>query len=157
MSDTESPDDAQAASIQSAAETLAELEETGTIDDLAQAANTISLAAEAVDNDMVKSTTRATVRAGELFDTAAGEPAALRNLEVFTAALSETAPDPADPPDRVGMLGAVRRMSDPSVQRGLGFMLRLLGELGDQLEARAERYPGDGDGVVPPEEPASSD
>lgn len=147
MSENEPPTDAQAESIERALETVAELEETGTIDDLAQAARVISLAAEAVDDDMVKSTMRATASAGELFDTAAGEPAALRNLEVLTAALSETASDPTDPPDRVGVFGAARKMGDPSVQRGLGFMLHLLGELGDQLDERADRYPEDMDGL----------
>ncbi|MEF8825761.1 MAG: DUF1641 domain-containing protein [Halapricum sp.] len=150
MSDTETADDMDSESIENVLETLVELEETGTIDDLAQAATTISLASEAIDDDMVQSTTKATVRAGELFDTAASEPAALRNLEVLTAALSETASDPTDPPDKVGVLGLLRKLNDPSVQRGLGFALTLLAELGDQLEVRAERYP-DTDEAVPPQ------
>lgn len=141
MSDTKPAAEGTEESIENVLETLSELEETGTIDDLAQLAKIISLASEAIDDDMIKSTTRATVRAGELFDTAAGEPAALRNLEVLTAALSETASDPTDPPDGVGMIGLLRTLNDPSVQRGLGFALALLGELGDQLEVRAERYP----------------
>lgn len=127
-------------SVQNALETLVELEETGTLDDLAAAANVVSLAAEAVDEDMVRSTTRALVHAGELFDSAAGEPEALQNLELFTAALSETAADPADPPAGVGPLGAARKLNDPQVKRGMGFMLQFLGELGDQLDTRARRY-----------------
>jgi uncharacterized protein YjgD (DUF1641 family) len=140
MSDTEDPIDPEAESVQNALETLVELEETGTLDDLAEAANLVSLAAEAVDDDMVKSTMRAAVRAGELFDTAAGEPEALRNLEVFTAAMTEAAPEPSEPPERVGRFGAIGKMGDPKVQRGLGFTFRLLHEIGDQLEQRAERY-----------------
>ena len=126
--------------VQDALETLIELEETGTLDDLAAAANVVSLAAEAVDEDMVRSTTRALVHAGELFDSAAGEPEAVRNLELLTAALSETAADPADPPEKVGPVGATRKLTDPKVQRGLGFLLTLLAELGEQLDTRARRY-----------------
>ena len=140
MSDTDDPIDPEAESVQNALETLVELEETGTLEDLAEAANLVSLASEAVDDDMVKSTMRAAVRAGELFDTAAGEPEALRNIEVFTAAMTEAAPDPAEPPERVGKFGAISKMSDPKIQRGLGFTFRLLHEIGDQLEQRAERY-----------------
>jgi uncharacterized protein YjgD (DUF1641 family) len=140
MSETDDPIDPEAESVQNALETLVELEETGTLEDLAEAANLVSLASEAVDDDMVKSTMRAAVRAGELFDTAAGEPEALRNIEVFTAAMTEAAPDPADPPERVGKFGAISNMSDPKIQRGLGFTFRLLHEIGDQLEQRAERY-----------------
>jgi uncharacterized protein YjgD (DUF1641 family) len=140
MSETDDPIDPEAESVQNALETLVELEETGTLEDLAEAANLVSLASEAVDDDMVKSTMRAAVRAGELFDTAAGEPEALRNIEVFTAAMTEAAPDPADPPERVGKFGAISKMSDPKIQRGLGFTFRLLHEIGDQLEQRAERY-----------------
>lgn len=127
-------------SVQNALETLVELEETGTLDDLAAAANVVSLAAEAVDEDMVRSTTRAVVHAGELFDSAAGEPEALQNLELFTAALSETAADPADPPEGVGPIGAARKLNDPDVKRGMGFMIQFLSELGDQLDTRARRY-----------------
>ncbi|QSG06800.1 DUF1641 domain-containing protein [Halapricum desulfuricans] len=141
MSETNPQSHTEDESIENIVDTLTELEETGTIDDLAQVAQTISLASEAIDDDMIKSTTRATVRAGELFDTAAGEPAALRNLEVLTAALSETGSDPTDPPDGAGIVTLLRKLNDPSVQRGLGFALTLLGELGDQLEARADRYP----------------
>ena len=135
--DTIDPD---SEAVQNALETLVELEETGTLDDLAEAANLVSLASEAVDDDMVRSTMRAMVHAGELFDTAAGEPEALRNLEVFTAALSETAPDPSEAPDQVGMVGTLRKMNDPKTKRGMGFMVQLLHELGDQLEKRAHRY-----------------
>ena len=132
--------DPNAESVQNALETLVELEETGTLDDLAAAANVVSLAAEAVDEDMVRSTTRALVHAGELFDSAAGEPEAIRNLELLTAALSETAADPAAPPEGVGPIGAARKLNDPQVKRGMGFLLTLLAELGDQLDTRARRY-----------------
>ncbi|MBS3760046.1 DUF1641 domain-containing protein [Halodesulfurarchaeum sp.] len=137
---SEEPIDPDSEAVQHALETLVELEETGTLDDLADAANLVSLASEAVDDDMVRSTMRAMVHAGELFDTAAGEPEALRNLEVMTAALSETAPDPATAPDQVGMIGMMRKMNDPKTKRGMGFLVQLLHELGDQLEQRAHRY-----------------
>lgn len=140
MSEHEPPIDPEEESIQNALDTLVQLEEDGTLEDLAQVANIIALASEAVDDDMVQSLMRSTVRAGELFDTAAGEPEALRNLEVLVGALTESAPEPAETPDRVGMVGALRKMRDPDVQRGLGFTLQLLGGLGEQLEDRAERY-----------------
>ncbi len=137
---SEEPIDPESEAVQNALETLVELEETGTLEDLAAAANLVSLASEAVDDDMVKSTMRAMVHAGELFDTAAGEPEALRNLEMFTAAMSETAPDPAEAPEPVGMVGSLRKLNDPKTKRGMGFMLKLLHELGDQLEQREHRY-----------------
>lgn len=122
--------------VQDALETVITLQESGTLDDLAAAADVVSLVSEAVDEDMVQSTTRALVHAGELFDSAAGEPEAVRNLELLTAAVS----DPAEPPDPVGPIGATRKLTDPKVKGGLGFLLTLLEELGGQIDTRARRY-----------------
>ncbi|ERG96176.1 hypothetical protein [Haloquadratum walsbyi] len=65
--------------VQDAVETVITLQESGTLDDLAAAANVVSLVSEAVDEDMVQSTTRALVHAGELLDSAAGD---LRQSEI---------------------------------------------------------------------------
>jgi uncharacterized protein YjgD (DUF1641 family) len=140
--DLEDLDEAESASLENALGILIELEQSGTLEDIEQAAVTLSLAAEAVDDDIVTSVMRAVVGAGELFDTAAGEEAALRNMEVLVTAMGEAAPDPTEEPEQVGALDMVRRMRDPRAQRGIGFMLDLLTELGDQLEHRAERYGG---------------
>ncbi|MFB6082088.1 MAG: DUF1641 domain-containing protein [Halanaeroarchaeum sp.] len=133
---------ANAGDLETALEKMIVLEQDGTLDDLAEAANTISLAAEALDDDMVSSVVGAAGQAGELLDAAAGEPQALRNLEVLMAALGDAAADPSESPETVGMIGALRKMGDPDVQRGMGFMLRLAGALGENLEARSERYQG---------------
>ncbi|MFB6086210.1 MAG: DUF1641 domain-containing protein [Halodesulfurarchaeum sp.] len=131
---------ANAGDLETALEKMIVLEQDGTLDDLTEAANTISLASEALDDDMVSSVVGAAGQAGELLDSAAGEPQALRNLEVLMAALGDAAADPSESPEQVGMIGALRKMGDPDVQRGMGFMLRLAGALGENLEARSEAY-----------------
>jgi uncharacterized protein YjgD (DUF1641 family) len=132
--------EAEAESIENAMSTLVELEQSGTFDDLTEAANMVSLASEAMDDEMVVSMVAAVTQAGELLDRAAGEPEAVRNLELLMGALGDAAADPSEEPEAVGMIGALRKMGDPDVQRGLGFMLRLAGELGAQLEERSDRY-----------------
>ncbi|MGM0399422.1 MAG: DUF1641 domain-containing protein [Halobacteriota archaeon] len=142
MTENQTDIDAEAESIENAMNALVELEQSGTLDDLTQAANTVSLASEAMDDEMVVSGVSAVTQAGELLDRAAGEPEAVRNLELLMCALGDAADDPSDPPEAVGMLGMLRKMNDPDVQRGLGFIFQLAGEVGQKLEKRSGRYEG---------------
>ncbi|AKH98567.1 DUF1641 domain-containing protein [Halanaeroarchaeum sulfurireducens] len=140
MSENTPDIDAESESIENAMETFIEMEQSGTLNDLAEAANTVSLASEAMDDEMVTSMVAAVSQAAELLDRAAGEPEAVRNIELLMAALGDAADDPSEPPESVGMIGALRKMNDPEVQRGLGFLLQVASALGEQLEDRSDRY-----------------
>jgi Protein of unknown function (DUF1641). len=55
---------------------------------------------------------------------------------LLTAAVSDT----SEPPDPVGPIGATRKLTDPKVKGGLGFLLTLLEELDDQIDTRAHQH-----------------
>lgn len=89
----------------------------------------------------------------QLYEAFVEDPATLRavqNLSLVAGAFSEIDPDQvatalervreghavetealADPP-RIGLWGALRRLQDPDVQRGLGFLLTLLKMVGSR-------------------------
>lgn len=129
--------DEQGEAIEEAAETLLELQQDGTLDDLTEAATAISLMAEALDDEMVMSVMALANDLGKVADGAA-QPNTVRTLQAMMDAMDEA--DAFDDPEEVGMFGALGKMRDPDVKRGLGFLLSFLGALGRQIERRAEAY-----------------
>ncbi|WP_424005291.1 DUF1641 domain-containing protein (plasmid) [Haloarcula salina] len=115
-----------------AIETLAELQRSGTLDDVLALADTLSLATAALDDEMVTNLAATGSRLGELADTAADEEVA-QSLESMLAALGEAG---EQPPASPGVLGLARAMRDPEVKAGLGFLLAVAKALGrDRREA----------------------
>ena len=129
--------DAEGEAIEEAAETLLELQQDGTLDDLTEAATAISLMGEALDDEMIMAVMSLANDLGKVADGAA-QPNTVRTLQAMMDAMDEA--DAFDDPEEVGMLGAVGKMRDPDVKRGLGFLLSFLGALGRQIERRAEAY-----------------
>lgn len=137
MSDEVDELEAESEAIQEAADAMVELQQDGTLDDLTEAATAVSLLADALDDEMV---VEAAGLANELGIVAgsATQPNVIRTLVTMMDAMDEA--NAFEDPEQVGMFGAVGKMRDPDVQRGLGFLLEFLGALGRQIERRSEAY-----------------
>jgi len=114
---------------------VAELQRTGTLDDLLDLAELASLASAAMDDEMVMSLASTGTRLGEVADTAADDDVA-RGLEDVLAALGEAT---GEEPDQVGAVGLVKAVRDPDVQAGLGLVIALTRALGRQTRERSGR------------------
>ena len=112
-----------------ALERIARLEADGDLETLIGAAHTVSLAADAMDDDILMSLGSTASSLGELADTAADS-----DTRAGTVALLEAVGAATDtPPDRVGALGMLRALRDPNVQRGIGFLLAIARATGERL------------------------
>lgn len=129
--------EAESAAIEDAADALLELQQDGTLEDLTEAATAVSLIADALDDEMVMAVASLANDLGMVAD-GATQTNTLRTLQTLMDAMDEA--DAFDDPQEVGMLGAVSKMRDDDVKRGLGFLLEFLGALGRQIERRAEAY-----------------
>lgn len=110
-------------------ESIAELQRTGTLDDLVELAEIVSLATGALDDEMVMSLTSTGARLGELADTAADDDVA-SGLENVLTALGEAT---SEEPDKIGMVGLLKALRDPDVQAGLGVVIALSSALGQAM------------------------
>jgi uncharacterized protein YjgD (DUF1641 family) len=122
---------ANGAELQDALETLLVLQRSGTLAELTEAAEVLSLATAALDDEMVRSLAATGSAVGELADTAADEDtrAGLETvLEGLGAAERES-------PERVGALGLLKKSRDPDVQYGLGYLLAVAGAVGQARTA----------------------
>jgi uncharacterized protein YjgD (DUF1641 family) len=114
-----------------AIEGMARLQRSGTLDDLLAVADVLSLATNAMDDDMVTTLAGTGSRLGEVVDTAADEDVA-RGLESTLAAVGEAS---AEPPREIGAVGLLRAMRDPEVRTGMGFLVQLAGAIGRERRA----------------------
>ncbi|MDZ7849857.1 MAG: DUF1641 domain-containing protein [Halodesulfurarchaeum sp.] len=137
MSDEIDELEAESEAIQEAADTMVELQQDGTLDDLTEAATAVSLLANALDDEMVVEAAGLANELG-LVAGSANQPNVIRTLATMMDAMDEA--NAFEDPEQVGMFGAVGKMRDPDVQRGLGFLLEFLGALGRQIERRSEAY-----------------
>jgi uncharacterized protein YjgD (DUF1641 family) len=112
-------------------ETVVELQESGTLDDLAAFADTIALLSAAMDDEMVTSLTSMGSRLGELADTASDEEVA-QGLESMLHAVGDAT---SEDPEPVGAVGLVRALRDPEVRAGMGVAIALLRALGQGTTA----------------------
>jgi len=129
--------EAESAAIQEAADAMIEMQQDGTLEDLTEAATAISLVADALDDEMVVEVAGLANDLG-LVAGSAGQTNTIRTLQAMMDAMDEA--DTFEDPETVGMMGAVRKMRDEDVQRGLGFLLTFLGALGRQIDRRSEAY-----------------
>jgi uncharacterized protein YjgD (DUF1641 family) len=116
-------------------ETVAYLQRTGTLDDLAEFADLAALASAAMDDEMITSLTSTGSRLGEVADTAADDQVA-SGIEDLLNALGEASAEEQEP---VGAIGLVRSIRDPDVKAGLGVLLSVARALGAQSRDEAER------------------
>jgi len=116
------------AELQEALDTLVELQRSGTLDELAELGDVVSLGTSAMTDEMVRSLAGTGSSLGELADTAAkdgtrGGLTALLN-SVDAAENAETS--------SVGMVGLMKAIRDPEIQQGLGYLLAIAKALGQQ-------------------------
>lgn len=126
--------EANDAELADALETLATLQQTGTLDDLASMADMMALLTAAMDDEMVTELTSTGSRLGEVAQTAADDDVAA-GLEDALAAVGDAS---AAEPERVGLIGLLRAMRDPEVQAGMGFVIALARALGRRQADGAE-------------------
>jgi hypothetical protein len=77
-----------------------------------------------------------------LLDSGMLDPAALSTLGMTARAVADASEEPAP---QVGMFGALRAARQPSVQRALGFLIRVAEKLGDNLGTTAPKLLLNGD------------
>ena len=109
-------------------EKVAELQRTGTLDDLLEMTELVSLLRGAADDEMIMSLASTGTRVGELADTATDEDVA-RGLDDVLTALGEASSEEAE---EVGVLGLLKATRDPDVKAGLGVVIGLARALGRQ-------------------------
>jgi uncharacterized protein YjgD (DUF1641 family) len=114
-------------------ETVVQLQESGTLDDLAAFADTVSLLQAAMDDEMVMTLTSTGARLGELADTASDDQVAA-GLESVLTAVGDATSDEVEP---VGLIGLAKALRDPEVKAGMGVALALLKGLGQATTDRA--------------------
>lgn len=137
MSDEIEELEADGEAIGEAADALIELQQDGTLEDLTEAATAISLLAEALDDEMVVEAAGLASELGLIAGSAA-QPNTIRTLQAMMDAMDEA--EAFEDPKQVGMIGAMGKMRDDDVKRGLGFLLDFLGALGRQIDRRASAY-----------------
>jgi uncharacterized protein YjgD (DUF1641 family) len=120
--------------LESALESLVALQRSGTLDELLELAEVLSLLTAALDDEMVRSLAETGNGLGELADTAADEET--RNgLETMLQGVGTAE---RDAPQEVGLLGLARSTRDPDVRRGLGYLVAVAAAIGGAQEG-AER------------------
>jgi len=123
--------------LREALDTLLTLQRSGTLDELAEVAEVGSLATAALDDEMVASLAGTGAALGEVAQTAADDDTR-EGVETLLKGVGEAE---RDPPDRVGAVGLIRRVRDPDVQYGLGYLLAVAGAIGRERAGR-ERSEG---------------
>lgn len=107
------------ADLENALESLLELERSGTLDELVELAQVVSLVSAALDDEMVRSLAKTGSSLGELAQDSAEEDV----RDGVGTMLGGVSAAESEPPERVGPVGLVRATRDPDVQRGLGYLL----------------------------------
>ncbi|MFC6719003.1 DUF1641 domain-containing protein [Natrialbaceae archaeon GCM10025810] len=115
-----------------AIETLAQLQRSGTLDDLVAVADVAALGSAAMDDGMVTTLAARGTRLGEVAETAADDDVA-RTLESLLEAVGEAGSEPAEP---VGAIGVAKALRDPEVKAGMGFLLALAKAFGRTTRQR---------------------
>ncbi|WP_416839052.1 DUF1641 domain-containing protein [Haloferax sp. DFSO52] len=123
-----------AGELEGALQKLIRLERDGTLDELAQAADAITLATSAMDDEMVMKLAKTGSSLGEMADTAS-DPDTVRAIQTMLRAMGTAG---SEPPKRTGTLGMVRQLRDPEVQRGMNFILALARGIGADLDTHDE-------------------
>lgn len=111
---------------QEALESLLSLQRSGTLDELVEIADTVSLLTAALDDEMVRSLATTGDSLGEVAQTAADDDVRA-GLETMLTGVGEAH---EEPPERVGALGLLKHSRDPDVQYGLGYLLAIAKAIG---------------------------
>jgi len=117
---------ANGAALEDALESLVALQESGTLDELMELAEVVSLLTAALDDEMVRSLAATGSSLGEVAETAADEDAS-DGIETALTALGEA---DSETPERVGPVGLLKATRDPDVQHGLGYLVAMARAIG---------------------------
>lgn len=112
--------------LREALDTLLALQQSGTLDDLAELAEVGSLATAALDDEMVTSLAGTGAAVGEVAQTAADED----TRDGIQTLLESVGEAEQSSPEQVGAVDLLRGLRDPDVQYGLGYLLAFAGALG---------------------------
>ncbi|WP_324760880.1 DUF1641 domain-containing protein [Haloarcula montana] len=112
--------------LREALDTLLALQQSGTLDDLAELAEVGSLATAALDDEMVTSLAGTGAELGEVAQTASDDDTR-DGIETLLESVGEAE---RESPKQVGAIGLFRGLRDPDVQYGLGYLLALAGAIG---------------------------
>jgi uncharacterized protein YjgD (DUF1641 family) len=130
--------------LEDALESLLALQRSGTLEELVELAEVVSLLTAALDDEMVRSLSATGSGLGELAQTAA-EDDTRDGLETLLESVSAADDDAGDgietllegvgeaeraPPEQPGLLGLLRKARDPDVQLGLGYILAIAEAIG---------------------------
>ncbi|WP_229121405.1 DUF1641 domain-containing protein [Halapricum desulfuricans] len=107
-------------------ESLAQIQRTGTLDDLLELSQVASLLMGAMDDEMVMSLSNLASELGGVADTAAEEDIS-RGLEDVLHSVGDVSEEEPEP---VGAIGFAKALRDPEVKAGLGVALALVKALG---------------------------
>lgn len=123
---------ANAEEFNDAAETLVRMQKTGTLDNLAEVGDAVTMLNEAADDYVIRSLAAAASSWGELQATVA-DPDIACGIETIMRGIGDGCPTHENP-DRVGRMGLFSALGDDDVQRGLGFFVSMLRNIGQDLE-----------------------
>jgi len=112
--------------LREALESLVALQRSGTLDELMEVAEVLSLLTAALDDEMVRSLAGTGGALGEVAQTAAGDDA----RDGLETVIEGVAAVESEPSERVGAVGLLRATRDPEVQYGLGYLLAIAGAIG---------------------------
>ena len=113
-------------SLAAGVETIVDLQESGTLENLAEFADIVALLSAAMDDEMVTSLASTGSRLGELADTASDDEVAA-GLESTLQAVGDAT---SGEPEPVGLRTLLNALRDPEVRAGLDVALALLRALG---------------------------
>ncbi len=125
---------AQGDDLADALESVIALQQSGTLEELVELAEVVSLMTAALDDEMVRSLADTGGSLGELADVAA-ENGAREGAETVLTAVGDAE---QEPPESVGAIGLLRATRDPEVQRGLGYLLAVARGIGSQQSTHAD-------------------
>ncbi|WP_053947965.1 DUF1641 domain-containing protein [Halolamina sediminis] len=112
--------------LREALDTVLTLQQSGTLDELAELAEVGSLATAALDDEMVTSLAGTGASLGEVAQSASDDDTR-DGIETLLESVGEAE---REPPEQVGAVGLLRGLRDPDVQYGLGYLLALAGAIG---------------------------
>lgn len=110
-----------------ALESLVALQQSGTLPELVELAEVVSLLTSALDDEMVRSLSATGSSLVELAETA-DDDETRRGLETMLNGVGEAE---RESPDRVGPVGLLKASRDPDVQYGLGYVVAIARALGE--------------------------
>jgi uncharacterized protein YjgD (DUF1641 family) len=112
--------------LREALESLVVLQRSGTLDELLEVAEVLSLLTAALDDEMVRSLAGTGDALGEVAQTAATDDARA-GLETV---IEGVAAAESEPSERVGAVGLLRATRDSEIQYGLGYLLAIARAIG---------------------------